>query len=74
MRAACRDANIDPAIPFHGLRHTWASLAVMGGMPMMVVERYYGHLREDFIDKAVREHAPRYGLEPPSGAKSVLCP
>lgn len=78
MRAACKQASIVPALPFHGLRHTWASLAVMSGMPMMVVARnlghvstkmvelHYGHLREDFLEKAVREHAPRYDFEPPS--------
>ena len=48
----------------------------MAGMPMMVIARnlghrdtrmvelHYGHLREDFFDKAVREHAPRYDFEP----------
>lgn len=32
MVEACRRAKITPAISFHGLRHTWASLAVMNGM------------------------------------------
>ena len=79
MRAACKQASIVPALPFHGLRHTWASLAVMAGMPMMVIARnlghrdtrmvelHYGHLREGFLEKAVREHAPRYDFEPLSG-------
>jgi integrase len=79
IKAACKNARIVPAISFHSLRHTWASLAVMGGMPLMVVarnlghadtrmvEKHYGHLREDYVDKAVREHAPRYEFEPPSG-------
>lgn len=72
MKAACRHGRIAPAVTFHALRHTWASLAVMAGMPLMVtarnlghadtqmVEKHYGHLRENFIDKAVREHAPKY--------------
>ncbi|MFY9769404.1 MAG: tyrosine-type recombinase/integrase [Xanthobacteraceae bacterium] len=76
MKTACQNGRIAPAISFNALRHTWASLAVMGGMPLMVVarnlghtdtrmvERHYGHLREDYVDKAVREHAPRYEFEP----------
>ena len=78
MKAACERARIAPAISFHALRHTWASLAVMAGMPLMVVarnlghvdtrmvEQHYGHLREDFVDKAIKDHAPRYDLEPPT--------
>lgn len=46
----------------------------MGGMPLMVVaknlghrdtrmvEQHYGHLAPDFVAKAVREHAPRFGI------------
>ncbi len=30
MIDACKRAKIKPRISFHGLRHTWASLAVMG--------------------------------------------
>jgi integrase len=75
MSAACARAKITPAINFHGLRHTWASLAVMNGMPLMVVaknlghrdtrmvEVHYGHLAPNFITDAVREHAPRFGFE-----------
>jgi integrase len=76
MVAACERARITPRIGFHGLRHTWASLAVMGNMPLVVVarnlghvdskmvERVYGHLTEGFIAKAVREHAPAFGFKP----------
>ena len=78
MKVACGHARIAPPVGFHALRHTWASLAVMAGMPLMVVgrnlghadtrmvEKHYGHLREDFVDKAVRDHAPRYDLELPT--------
>ena len=66
-------AGIDPPITFHGLRHTWASLAVMNGVPMIViaqnlghadtrmVERHYGHLADDFITAEIRRGAPRFG-------------
>ena len=74
MRDACLRAKIDPAASFHILRHTWASLSVMGGMPLMVVarnlghsdtrmvEQHYGHLAPDYVSKAVREHAPTFGI------------
>jgi integrase len=74
MKAACERANIDPPITFHGLRHTWASLSVMGGMPLIVVaknlghsdtrmvEKHYGHLAPSYIADAIRQHAPRFGI------------
>jgi integrase len=76
MREACERAKIKPHISFHGLRHTWASHAVMGGMPLMVVarnlghadtrmvEKHYGHLAPSFVADAVRKHAPRFGMKP----------
>ena len=72
MRAACVRAKI-PALGIHQMRHTYASLAVMGGVPLIVVadnlghkdtcmvEKHYGHLTDDFKDKAIREGAPRFG-------------
>jgi len=66
-------AKINPPINFHGLRHTWASHAVMNGMPLIVVaknlghtttrmvEKHYGHLAPSYVAQAVREHAPRFG-------------
>jgi len=74
MREACKHARISPAIGFHQLRHTWASHAVMNGMPLMVVamnlghrdtrmvEKHYGHLAPSFITEAIRVHAPVYGI------------
>jgi integrase len=76
MEAACARAKIDPPIGFHGLRHTWASLAVMGGVPLMVVaknlghtdtkmvEKHYGHLAPSFVADAIRASAPRFGFKP----------
>ena len=71
-------AEIKPRISFHGLRHTWASLAIEKGLPLLVVaknlghadgrmvEKHYGHLTESYVAKAVREHAPRFGMVKPS--------
>jgi integrase len=64
--------DINPPIHFHLLRHTWASLSVMNGMPPVVVarnlghvdtrmvERVYGHLAPSFIADAIRHGAPRF--------------
>jgi integrase len=74
MREACARAGISPAIGIHQLRHTYASLCVAADMPLMVlarnlghastrmVERHYGHLREDYVDRAIAEGAPRFAM------------
>jgi len=71
MKEARARAKIAPAITFHILRHTWASLAVMAGVPLMVVaknlghsdtrmvEKHYGHLAPSFITEAIRAGAQR---------------
>ncbi len=76
MRAAVARAKIKPAVTFHGLRHTWASLSVMNGMPLLVVakslghsttrmvEKHYGHLKDAYIAGEVRRNAPRFGVRP----------
>ena len=73
MAAACKAARLQH-IGFHQLRHTWASLAVMNGMPLMLVasnlghsdtrmvEKHYGHLTEDYMAEEIRSSAPRYGV------------
>ncbi len=69
---ACKRAGIKGA-SFHTLRHTWASLAVMAGVPLIVVAKnlghantrmvdmHYGHLADDFVAEAIRSGAPRFG-------------
>ena len=75
MVEACEHGRIKPAISFHILRHTWASLAVMAGVPLMVVaknlghadtrmvQKHYGHLEKSFIADAIRAGAPRYKVK-----------
>jgi len=75
MAEACMNGKIKPAISFHILRHTWASLAVMNGTPLLVVaknlghadtrmvEKHYGHLAPSFIADAIRAGAPRYRVK-----------
>ncbi|WP_084788684.1 site-specific integrase [Bradyrhizobium sp. Cp5.3] len=72
IRETNKRAKITPPINFHGLRHTWASHAVMNGMPLIVVaknlghsttrmvEKHYGHLAPSYVAQAVRDHAPRF--------------
>jgi integrase len=75
MVEACKDAKIEPEISFHVLRHTWASLAVMAGIPLLVVarnfghadtrmvEKHYGHLAPSYIVDAIRASGPRFGMK-----------
>jgi integrase len=75
MADAVEHAKIKPPISFHGLRHTWASLAVMAGVPLLVVaknlghtdtrmvEKHYGHLAPSYIAEAIRAGAPRFGFK-----------
>lgn len=75
MDAANERAKIDPPINFHGLRHTWASHAVMNGVPLMIVaknlghsdtrmvEKHYGHLAPSYVADAIRAGAPRFAAE-----------
>jgi integrase len=78
MLEACRAAGINPPVCFHALRHTWASLSVMAGAPLMVVaknlghvdtkmvEKHYGHLAPSFVADAIRAAAPRFDIKEPS--------
>ena len=77
MAEAVIRARITPAISFHGLRHTWASHAVMNGVPLLVVaknlghavEKHYGHLAPSYIADAIRAGAPRFGMVESSGLR-----
>ena len=58
---------------FHSLRHTAASLAIMGGVPLHVVarnlghsdtrmvEKHYGHMSQSYITDAIRRFTPDFG-------------
>ena len=84
MRMANERAKLTPPVTFHGLRHTWASHAVMNGMPLMVVaknlghrdtsmvERHYGHLAPSFITEAVRQSAPRFAVDDASNVEPLV--
>jgi integrase len=71
--AVCDAARIKPRCTFHALRHTWASLAVMNGMPLLLVarnlghadtrmcEKHYAHLSPSYESDMIRATAPRFG-------------
>jgi integrase len=73
MREACKRAKITE-VGFNQLRHTWASLAVMAGTPLLVVaknlghtstkmvEAHYAHLAPSYVNEAIRQGAPRFGI------------
>jgi integrase len=81
MREACLRAGITPVAGFHTLRHTYASLSVMAGAPLLVVasnlghadtrmvEKHYGHLAADYVAREIRKAAPRFDV--PGEAKVV---
>jgi integrase len=83
MADACDRANIKPEASIHILRHTWASLAVMAGAPLMVVarnlghadtrmvERHYGHLAPSYIADAIRAAAPKFDIIPERKVVSI---
>jgi hypothetical protein len=79
MREASARAHITPAINFHALRHTWASHAVMAGIPLMVVAKQLGHADTKMVEKqapsyiteAIRAGAPKYGITPDTAVRAA---
>jgi len=75
MREACVRAGIEPAVSFHLLRHTWASLTIMGGASLLIVarnlghadtrmvERVYGKLAQGHVREAIEAAAPQLGFK-----------
>ncbi len=75
---ACVTAKIDPPANFHVLRHSYASLHLMGGAPLAVVaealghtstrmvERHYGHLSRAYVTESLNDAAPDFGIEVPN--------
>jgi integrase len=76
MADACARGKIDPPVGIHQLRHTWSSLAVMAGVPLMIIaknlghkdtrmiEKHYGHMAPSHVRDAIRAGAPKFGFVP----------
>jgi integrase len=70
MKEACTRAGIRPAVTFHALRHTHASLLASAGVPLKVIatllghssvsvtEKHYAHLMPSAARAAVEAHLP----------------
>lgn len=81
---ACAAAGMDPPVSFHVLRHTYASLRVMNGMPLpavaatlghtstRMVERHYGHLAPGWVRDQVRATALGIGSGDEAGQVRTL--
>lgn len=71
--AACKIAEIKPAITFHDLRHTYASALAMRGVPLQVIatvlghsdtritHKHYAHLMPSYVADVIRQHLPNFG-------------
>ena len=72
LKVACAAAEIDPAVSFHILRHTYASALALKGVPLQVIahalghadtricERHYAHLQPSYIADTIRANVPSY--------------
>jgi|ERR1035437_1161803 integrase len=73
MDKACSESKVD-GVTFHVLRHTYASQAVMNGVPVAVVaeqlghkdtritERHYAHLCRSYKQEIIRTNLPSFGF------------
>jgi integrase len=76
MLAACEYAEIKPAVGFHCLRHSYASLLAMNDTPMPVIAKllghadgelrmvslHYGHLSSDYVSDTLRAKLPSFAV------------
>ena len=74
LEEASNAAKLDPASTFHILRHTYASLLAMKGVPMGVIaaqlghsdtrmtEKHYAHLAPSYVASTVRAALPGLGI------------
>jgi len=72
MKDSCARARIVPPVPFHALRHSYASALIAGGTSLLVVsrnlghsstsmtEKTYAHLASSYVREEVNKGAPTY--------------
>jgi integrase len=68
---ACRAAKVAPSASFHTLRHTYASLMVMDGVPLIVVARNLGHADTRMVDEHYGHLAGSYVREAIRSARAI---
>lgn len=73
LAAACTQAKIEPAVGFHDLRHTYASLLAQAGATLLTIStllghadtritsRHYAHLCDKTLGDTVRALLPSFG-------------
>ncbi len=73
LQIACKNAQIEPAIGFHELRHTYASLLAQAGADLLTISkllghsdtritsRHYAHLCDKGLALTVQEKLPNFG-------------
>ena len=74
LREACAAARIAPAVSFHVLRHSYATMLLRGGAPLPVIaanlghadtrmtERHYAHLVPGYVAETIRSSMPELGI------------
>lgn len=70
FQQACFDAGLEQPVTFHILRHTYATHAVLSGVPLIVLarqlghtnmrmaEKHYLHFAQDFVDAQIKALMP----------------
>lgn len=83
MKAACEAAQIKPAIGFHSLRHSYASLLVKNSVSLAIVaealghadtrmvSKHYGHLAPSHVADSIRANLPSFGVELSGNVKNL---
>jgi site-specific recombinase XerD len=82
LRSACENAKIEPAIGFHELRHTYASILAQLGVDLLTISklighadtritsRHYAHLADKTLSDAVKK-LPSFGHTRESKIKAI---
>ncbi len=71
MRAACKEAKIDPPISFHILRHAYGGALARAGVSLQIIaavlghadtrmtEKHYAHLQPSHVADVIRKNLPK---------------
>ena len=86
LRDACAAAKIEPAVSFHVLRHSYATMLLRGGAPLPVIaanpghsdtrmtERHYAHLVLGYVAETIRASMPKLGIVERSNVTTLDLP
>lgn len=83
LKEACTRAKIEPAVSFHELRHTYASLLAQAGADLLTISkllghadtritsRHYAHLCDKTLGATVRALLPSFGHKPDTKLREI---